>query len=333
MSDLTIDTAADVPCISASFIKSHPKLQHLPLKPVPPGAIQLNSADGSALEILGYIRFNLTLGDITLPVEALVLPNLGPDKMLLDNSIMNAFGAVLDWCGEQLSFKNSKRKIPAKHRRPISQTNTNDCAPAQISIVTLDSKGGAVPVYLPKRYCIPPQHEMTVEVVTKNAPHATTPAVIEPRIVTTKDMESFDTIPAAFRRILVARTVCHWSAVDKSAAVQIANPSKRHVHIERDTVLGYITAVKSVPTKAVSAVTSDQTTFRKKRDELKGAMKKAFSNTTFTTQQCSQILDLCAKYRNVFSLSGAWKMQDSKSRLSPTTRHKTCRPCSLPNKP
>ena len=30
VSDLTVDTAADVPCISASFIKSHPKLQHLP---------------------------------------------------------------------------------------------------------------------------------------------------------------------------------------------------------------------------------------------------------------------------------------------------------------
>ena len=90
VSDLTIDTAADVPCMSASFIKSHPILQHLPLKPVPAGAIQLNSADGSALEILGYIRFNLTLGEITLPVEALVLPNLGPDKTLLDNSIMNA---------------------------------------------------------------------------------------------------------------------------------------------------------------------------------------------------------------------------------------------------
>jgi len=118
VSDLTIDTAADVPCISASFIKSHPILQHLPLKPVPAGAIQLNSADGSALEILGYIRFNLTLGDITLPVEALVLPNLGPDKMLLDNSIMNAFGAVLDWCGEQLSFKNSTRKIILRKMTP-----------------------------------------------------------------------------------------------------------------------------------------------------------------------------------------------------------------------
>ena len=26
-----------------------------------------------------YSRFNLTLGEITLPVEALVLPNLGPE--------------------------------------------------------------------------------------------------------------------------------------------------------------------------------------------------------------------------------------------------------------
>ena len=34
---------------------------------------------------------------IALPVEALVLPNLGPDKMLLDNSIMGAFGATSNW--------------------------------------------------------------------------------------------------------------------------------------------------------------------------------------------------------------------------------------------
>ena len=303
VSDLTIDTAADVPCISASFIKSHPILQHLPLKPVPAGAIQLNSADGSALEILGYIRFNLTLGDITLPVEALVLPNLGPDKMLLDNSIMNAFGAVLDWCGEQLSFKNSTRKIPAKHKRTNSQVDTDGSAPAQISIVALDPSVGAVPVYLRRKCCIPPEHEMTVDVVTENAPSETTPALIEPRIVIAHDFESSDNVPQAFRRVVVARTVCNWSAVDKSAAVQIGNPSKRHVHLERDTILGYISPVKSVAEKTVSAVNSDQTTFRHKRDELKGAMKKAFTNTTFTPQQCSQVLDLCAKYRNVFSLS------------------------------
>ena len=127
--------------------------------------------------------------------------------------------------------------------------------------------------------------------------------MIEPRIVTAHDFESSEDVPQAFRRGVVARTACNWSAVDKSAAAQICNPSKRHVHLERDTILRYISPVKSVAEKTVSAVNSDQTTFRHKRDELKGAMKKASTNTTFTPQQCSQVLDLCAKYRNVFSLS------------------------------
>ena len=323
VSDLTIDTAADVPCISASFIQSHPSLRKLPLKPVPPGAIQLNSADGSALEILGYIRFNLTLGDITLPVEALVLPNLGPDKMLLDNSIMNAFGAILDWGGEQLSFKKSTTKIPATHRRR-EEADTAEDAAAQISVVTLDSSVGAVPVYLPTRCRIPPQSEMTAHVVTTHAPEATTPALVEPRIVTTHDLQTSDNVPDAFRHILVARTVCNWSAEDKSAAVQIANPSKRHIYIERDTILGYISPVKSVAAETVSAVNSDQSTFRIKRDELKGAMEKAFANTTFTSQQCSQILDLCAKYRHVFSLSpqelGKCKIAKADFPLEPGTK-------------
>lgn len=60
---------------------------------------------GSPPEILGCIRFESTLGDITLPVEALILPNLGPDKMLLDNSIMNACGTVLDGATSSLLSK------------------------------------------------------------------------------------------------------------------------------------------------------------------------------------------------------------------------------------
>ena len=63
---------------------------------VPPGAINLSGADGSPLKILGYARFQLILEDITLPVEALVLPSLGPDILLLDNTIMGVFGRVLD---------------------------------------------------------------------------------------------------------------------------------------------------------------------------------------------------------------------------------------------
>ena len=78
---------------------------------MPTEAVNLSSADGSPLKILGYVRFELTLGDITLPVEAIVSPSLGPDIVLLDNSIMNAFGGVLDWSTEQLSFKTSQVEI------------------------------------------------------------------------------------------------------------------------------------------------------------------------------------------------------------------------------
>ena len=39
---------------------------------VPPGAINLSSADDSPLKKLEYVRFQLTLGDTTLPVEARV---------------------------------------------------------------------------------------------------------------------------------------------------------------------------------------------------------------------------------------------------------------------
>ena len=70
---------------------------------VPPGAINLSSADGSPLKNFGYVRFELTLGEITLPVEALVLPSLEPYILLLDNTIMGAFGGVLGWSTEQLS--------------------------------------------------------------------------------------------------------------------------------------------------------------------------------------------------------------------------------------
>lgn len=94
---ITIDTACDIPCLSHEFMRRHATLKHTEILPVPPGAINLRSADGSALKIKGYARCDLTLGEITLPVEALVLPTLGPDNMLLDNSIMGAFGGILDW--------------------------------------------------------------------------------------------------------------------------------------------------------------------------------------------------------------------------------------------
>ena len=62
----------------------------------PAVAINLSSADGPPLKIVGYISFHLALGDITLPVDVLVLRVTGPNKMLFDDSIMGAFRAVLN---------------------------------------------------------------------------------------------------------------------------------------------------------------------------------------------------------------------------------------------
>ena len=48
------------------------------------------------MDITGFIQFNLTLGDIELPVEMLVIPYLGRDKMLIDNATLRTFRGVLD---------------------------------------------------------------------------------------------------------------------------------------------------------------------------------------------------------------------------------------------
>ena len=117
VSDITIDTAADVPCVSATFIRRHVTLDANHVRPVPSEAINLHSADGPVLEVVGYIRFDLTLGRTTLPIEPLVLPRLGPGKVILENSIMGAFGAVLDWSVKTLTFRTDHVSVPAIHRR------------------------------------------------------------------------------------------------------------------------------------------------------------------------------------------------------------------------
>ena len=59
--------------------------------------------------------------------------------------------------------------------------------------------------------------------------------LIGPLIVTRDDVQSTH-VPDAFCRIVVTRTVCRWSSVNKIATVQIANPSGRHVHLKRKNV-------------------------------------------------------------------------------------------------
>ena len=103
--------------MARTFIDNHEKLRKKRIFPIPLGAISLRSADGTPLEVLGCIHFTLKLGNKSLPVEALVLPHLGPDAMLIDNSIIKSFRAKLDWAVERLLFQDSNVKIPATHTR------------------------------------------------------------------------------------------------------------------------------------------------------------------------------------------------------------------------
>ena len=121
---LPVDSTADTPYIAKTFIDHNEKLRHKRISPIPPNAISLHSADGTPLEILGCIRFTLKLGNKSLPVGALVFPYLGPDAILIDNSIMKAFRAKSDWAAERISFQDSNLTLDeSKYRSVIAQTS------------------------------------------------------------------------------------------------------------------------------------------------------------------------------------------------------------------
>ena len=136
----------------------------------------------------------------------------------------------------------------------------------QCSVVTANSGIKSVPVFSRHKCCIPPQSEMAVHVESVTAPTETTAALIEPLIVTFEDIESSaeniepPAVPKAVQNMTVARTVCHWSSADKTAVVQVANPSSQYVYLERRTVLGHIAPVSVALTKTTSAVQTESKT-------------------------------------------------------------------------
>ena len=131
---ITVDTATDVSVVSHPWLMSHQTLRSVTTQPVPPTAVALRVANGASLNVLGFIVFSLALGTITHDVQALVVPSLGPDSILLDNSVMSIFGAVFDWENQVLSFPPTGNSIPAVHRtnhpasRPVDpSTASSDC--------------------------------------------------------------------------------------------------------------------------------------------------------------------------------------------------------------
>ena len=80
---MTIDTARDITCVSLLFLKRYPTFYKSMTKTVPPSCMSLSAANGSPLEIMGFVNLSGTLGDITRRIEALVIPSVGPDQILL----------------------------------------------------------------------------------------------------------------------------------------------------------------------------------------------------------------------------------------------------------
>ena len=274
---LTIDSATDIPCISKTFIDKHEKLRQKCIFPIPPGAISLRSADGSPLQILGYVRCTLKLGNKSLPVEALVLPHLGPDVMLLDNSIMKSFGAKLDWSSECLSFQNSTQTIPARHVR--SSVQSEYC-----SVITQTVGTPPTSVLVSRKFVIPAAHEALIRVFSTARPEKDTLALIEPRIAS---IHTLDDTPEdeIWQSVIIARTVTQWSSVTNSDLLQVGNPSDRTIILKPNTIVGTITPVTAISPQTTSAVAQNCSESLQARIDLTAALDASFKNTAFDDQQ------------------------------------------------
>lgn len=284
--DVTVDTATDVPSISAEFIRRNSVLRHHNILPVSPGAISLRSADGSPLSIEIYIRFMLTIGETTLPVEAFVLPSLSTGKLLLDNSIMGALGAIFDWHTETMSFRDNNTTTQASHGVPTSsepQVNSMHQS-SQCSVVVATPDVVAVPVSLSEKSKTRPRLEIYVRVFSAITPEHDTEAVIEPLVVTCEDLANLpcDTTEL-WESLVVAPSVCTWSQNDGSAWVQLANPSDQTITARAGTVVGHVAPATSAPTVNTSATTTDPIQAEMAGEELRPALQKALKDTAFSS--------------------------------------------------
>lgn len=309
--NVTVDTATDVSVVSLSWLKSHPSLRSTTLNPVPPSAVSLRAANGLPIHVLGFIAFPLTLGGITCTVNALVVPSLGPDSLLLDNNVMSEFGAVLDWDHQTLSFSSTGSSIPAVHR-VHNRAPSNDSCPslsddAQPSVAAVHRDAEATPVRLRERVDLKPLHEALVVGFSDQPPQQDCTVVVEPKIVSAEDIAA-DKGLAAFEKIIVARTLATWSATDGSVVVQVANPSSDGVALPVHLCLGSVLSVSIVSpdqlhVNAVAHSPTSPSEIHSAKSELEGPLSKAFENTTLTPVQKDDVLTLCARYRPVFSLS------------------------------
>ena len=96
------------------------------------------------------------------------------------------------------------------------------------------------------------------------------------------------------------------------------------MYLTRNTLVGYFAPVSVTPNKTTSPIQTDSKTTESTCNELRAALPNAFGKTTFTSCERAQVLDLCTKYRSVFSLSpqelGECTLAETEFPLKPGTR-------------
>ena len=85
--------------------------------------------------------------------------------------------------------------------------------------------------------------------------------------------------------------------------MQVCNSSERSITVQPKTVVGTISPVTAIPPNVVSAVANNHLESSQTRINLTAALDESFERSTFNDYQQTQLLDLCTKYRSVFSLS------------------------------
>ena len=268
----------------------------------------LRAANGSPIQALGSVTLRVTSGDVSRSVDALVIPSLGPDQILLDNATIANSGAILVWKRQRPNFLSSKTSIPAVHRLA---SKSIDSAPSCVAAVHSDAMEHDV--LLTERIDLKAHHMVVVTAYTNTKPYVDTAVVVEPWLPSEPELSCSNPQPV-FEKIMVVSAVATWCTSDGAVQVQVANPSSEHVALPAGLKLGSlspvnITTVKRAPINGTSYVSSVAASPQTSTDratakaELMEQLASAFINSTFSAGQKNEVMDLCARFRQVFSCS------------------------------
>ena len=202
---LAVDSASDITRVPLLVWKQRPILCKTLVETVPPSCMSLRATNGSSIDILAYINMSLTLGGITRRIDALVLPSLGSDHMLLDNDVMSRFGAILYWRNQRLTFSSSTVTISATHRSPDARSQVTSST--VLRSVAAGHKDAEVHVVkLCNRIDLHPRHSAVITACTDIKPRQNMEVIVEPHTLSTKDM-SCDNRPVEFERVILPGTL------------------------------------------------------------------------------------------------------------------------------